>query len=398
MAVDDIIEIMAKIRKVILLVESSSGYGRNLLVGISQYSRLNGPWRFFFRSGTHYHHKLNERKKLWNYMKSWKADGIIIREPKKDDEILKWGLPTIISPFKKELASFPAIVTDCVRTAKLAAEHFLDRGFRNFAYCGYDDMEWSQNRGKSFIEHIAKAGFHTYVYEQPRDLNYFYVNEQTSLIKWLKSLPKPVALFACNDDRGYEITQACRFGGLHVPEEIAVLGVDNDTVVCGFSDPPLSSIPLNSEKAGYEAAELLDRMMNGEKMAGQRIIDRPEQVIPRRSTDILAIEDSLVADAMRFIHEHSKELIQVRDVAEALAVTRQTLRSRFLKALGRTMFDEIKRTRIRQIEQLLLETNLSVSRIASNLGYLSSDHIARYFQSVKKMTPQQYRRKFISYL
>jgi LacI family transcriptional regulator len=199
---------------------------------------------------------------------------------------------------------------------------------------------------------------------------------------------------ACNDDRARQVMEACKIAGLHVPEEVAIIGVDNDDLVCNLSHPPLSSIALNFERSGYEAAELLDKLMTGEKMADQRIVVRPTHIVTRQSTDILAIEDREVAKAVRFIRQHSKEPIQVSDVVDAVLVSRRSLYHQFRRVLGRSPNEEIRRTRVEQIVRMLVETNLPVSKIAFALGYSSVAHIARYFRQEKGMNLQSYRKLY----
>ena len=219
--------------------------------------------------------------------------------------------------------------------------------------------------------------------------------EQGLIADWLKSLPKPVGLMVCNDDRGRQITETCNAVGLNVPDEISVVGVDNDNLVCELSSPPLSSIALSVERAGYEAAELLDKLMAGKKKKTTRTITvSPTHIVTRQSTNILAIEDHEVVQAVRFIRKHPKEPIQVGDVVNVVTLSRRVLERRFRKALGRSVHDEIRRVRIEQVARMLMETNLSVSQIALDLGYPGVDHIARYFQREKGMSPLAYRKQY----
>lgn len=193
--------------------------------------------------------------------------------------------------------------------------------------------------------------------------------------------------------RAHHITEACKLAALRVPEDIAILGVDNDEFVCELSDPPISSISYNSERAGYNAAAVLDKMMKGEKVMQQTILIPATHVITRRSTDILAVEDPTVAEALRFIRQHANEPIQINDVAEAAALSRAALCNRFRIAIGHPPSIEIRRARVRHIVRLLLETNLPVSKIVSSLGYTNVAHIARYFRQEKGMGLMAYRKK-----
>jgi LacI family transcriptional regulator len=384
---------MPKIPKVILLIDTARSYGRGLLEGIAKYSNLHGPWIFYWKAP--FYRESGGRELSLARLRGLNADGIIMREQKKTREVLALGLPTIISPYKNQFAGLPNIVTDDVTMGKMAAKHLLNRGFQNFAYCGFEDMFGVRSRGESFCSCVAKAGFKASVYKEPKSrVKRLWTNEQNVMAEWLKSLPKPVGLMACNDDRARHVTEACKIAGLHVPEEVAIIGVDNDELVCNLSSPPLSSIVLNFERAGYEAAELLDKLMAGKKRLSKSITVSPTHTITRQSTDILATEDSEVAGAIRYIRQNANRAIQVDDVVNVVTVSRRGLERRFRKVLNRSVLDEIKRVRIDLVAKMLVETNLSVSQIALKLGYSGAENIARYFRQEKGISPIVYREKY----
>jgi len=376
---------MSEIPKVILLVETSRGYGRDLLRGIAKYSRLHGPWIFYREPGG--------LKRALPRLKSWGATGMITRDSRRIQEVIAIGVPTIVAVHYKSLPDVPVIDTNPINIGKMAAEHLLNRGFRSFGYCGFDDMHWSEMRGKIFGQSVEEAGFDIYFYEQPKSKSKReWQNEQGILSNWLKSLPKPVGIMACNDDRGQHITEACKTAGLRIPDEVAVVGVDNDELVCDLTEPPLSSVALNIEKGGYEAAELLDHLMSGKKIATRKIIVEPMRVVGRQSTDVLAIEDPMVSEALRFIRGNAKRAIQVSDVVAAVAVSRRGLEQRFRKILGHSINREIRRVRVEQVARFLTETNKPVGQIALYLNYPGIDHIARYFRAEKGISPVAYRK------
>lgn len=385
---------MVRIPKVILLLETSRGYGRGLLRGIAKYANLHGPWSFY-RDEELFYRKSSNRS-LLSRLKKWDADGIVMREPKESREILALGLPTIMSPFTTEqFPEIPKFLVDCDAVGRMAAEHLLNRGFQHYAFCGFNNMFWSRDRGESFTQHINKAGYEVHNYNLPeRHIMLSWEKEQPFMMNWLKSLPKPVAIMACNDDRGRHVIEACKIMGLPVPEDITILGVGNDDMICDLSNPPLSSIARNHERAGYEIAELLDKLMAGEKMADQRIIVQPLHVVTRHSTDILAIKDREVAEAVRFIRIKRKKPIQVNDVVDAVGISRRSLELRFRKELGKSVLNEIQRVRTDLIARMLVETNLSILQISLALGYTSEAHIARYFQQQKGMSLLAYRTKY----
>ncbi|MFQ5953320.1 MAG: substrate-binding domain-containing protein [Candidatus Omnitrophota bacterium] len=378
---------MAKIPKVILLIETSRAYGRQLLRGITKYSRLHGPWVFYSEPGG--------LEKALPKLKNWDADGAVMRDSRMGEELLKMGVPIIISVHLKEhIKGTPYIDTNGVRIGRMAAEHLLDHGFHHFAYCGYDELHWSQRQG-NFGKRVAEAGFEAHIYKRPKSRSrQLWENEQALVVDWLKSLPKPVGLMACNDDRGRELTEACKMAGLRVPEEVAIIGVDNDELVCELSDPPLSSVALNVERGGYEAAELLDKLMAGKESIKKDIIIEPMYVVSRQSTDILAVEDRQVAEALHFIRQHSKKMIQVSDVLDRVLLSRRSLENRFRRLLGRSIHEEIRRVRIERVVQMLVESNLPVGQIALALNFTSNEHISRYFRKEKGMSPQAYRKKY----
>lgn len=222
----------------------------------------------------------------------------------------------------------------------------------------------------------------------------FWEKEQLVLADWLKSLPKPLGLMTCSDDRARSVIEASKITGLNVPEDVAIIGVDNDELVCSLANPPLSSVAMNVERAGYEIAEVLDKLMAGEKMAGQRIIVHPTHIVTRQSTDILATEDREVASAVHFIHQNGNQIIQVADVIDATTLSRRALEQRFRKILGRSILEEIRRVRVERVSRMLMETNLSVSQIAKAIGYSNSENITRYFRREKGISPLTYRKKY----
>jgi LacI family transcriptional regulator len=197
---------------------------------------------------------------------------------------------------------------------------------------------------------------------------------------------------ACNDDRGRHVIEACKMANVKIPYEVVVLGVDNDELFCELSDPPLSSIARDTEAAGFEAASVLDDLMSGNKTECSRIIVHPTHVVARVSSDVLAIEDPEVAKALSFIQEHSRRHIQVDEVPDAIAMSRRNLHHRFVKTLGRTVYEEIRRFRVDMVVQMLLETDMTIAQIAYELGWSSEKHIARQFRAIKGVTPLAFRK------
>jgi len=391
---------MKKIPRVALLIESSRTYGRELIRGITDYSRVYGPWSFpwVFHEQNSFYMLRGTELAVMEDLKKWRPDGIITRDSKIIEKLKKMNIPIFISiAMKTPDFRFNNIIPDDLAIGRMAAEHLLERGFRNFGFCGFDDLYWSQQRCESFCECIAKANFQTNIYKRPKlRVRYTWHREEINLMKWLKGLPKPVGIMACNDDRAQHITSACINAKIDVPYEVAVIGVDNDEQVCVTSNPPLSSVVLDVEKAGFRASELLGKMMAGKKMPPQQVFVSPVKIVTRQSTDIIAIEDKLVIQTLNFINQNAERPLQIHDVAKALRFSRSYLHRKFMKTLKRSIYNEIKRARINLISRMLLETDLSVSDIAVKLGFNSDSHIARYFEQKMAMTPMKYR-KLISH-
>lgn len=387
-----------KIPKIVLLVEHSRTFGRGILYGIARYSRLHGPWAFY-RHPPYYMEPWGPRKTLsWlkNIVHKFDADGVIMRAARNAEAVLEIDLPIIVLDVNERIPALANIICSDIEIGKVGAEYLLNRGFQHFAYCGFDDMRWSRERGEGFRNRVKEAGFETSVYVQPKSKsNRSWEKEQSFVVDWLRLLPKPVALMVCNDDRGQYVTEACKIAGLHVPEELAIIGVDNDELICDLTDPPLSSVSINTEMAGYEAAELMEKLMAGEEMAGRIITVEPTHVVTRKSTDILAIEDHEVAEAVRFIRRNAKRSLQVNEVAEAAALSRRVLEKRFRAILNRSVHEEIKRIRINLLTEMLTQTDMSISEITSEMGFPGPEHVARYFRKVKGMSLIDFRKKYV---
>jgi len=377
---------MLTVKRVILLIESSRAYGRGLLRGIVKYSKLKGGWSFY--------NEPRGQKQALPRLSSWEVDGAIVRlkESAPAHRFLEKGIPIIVAREEKEISEVPNILGDNVAVGKMAGEYLLQKGFKYFGYCGLN-YSWSEARLKSFAETIEAAGYKISSYKPLKSQKkYSWPNDLQRISDWLISLPKPLAVMACNDDRGRHVIEACRIANLKIPYEVVVLGVDNDELFCELSDPALSSIARDAEAAGFEAASVLDTLMSGKKTVRNRIVVHPTHVVERLSTNMLAIEDPALAEALSFIQYHSKLPIQVNEVADAVTMSRRNLHRRFIKTLGRSVHEEIRRARVERVVRLLLETDMTISQIAYELGWSSEKHIAREFKTVKGVTPSTFRK------
>lgn len=373
-------------KRIVLLIETSRAFGRQLIMGIARYSKLHGPWSFYKEP--------IDLKSSVPHLTTWKPDGIIMRDSLITKELLKLKIPTILaihnSSYPKNL---PAIKTDSFSIAKMASEHFIEKALKNFAFCGFDDYEWSNERKLFFCRFNREAGYKTHIYSPPKRIKKNdWEKEQQHVRDWIKSLPKPVGIFACNDDRGQHILEVCKMIDLKVPEDAAVIGVDNDPMICDIGDPPLTSIALNVESAGYYAAKLMNSMIKNKRFFGNHIIVSPSHIVQRQSSDILAVNDTEVAKAIYYIKKNAKSKILINDVVKATGISRRTLERRFRNTIHRSIYNEIHHVRIELISKLLIETDLPVSQITSLFDFTDTEHISRYFKREKGIGLREFRK------
>ena len=375
----------AGIPKIGLFIESSRASGRALLHGIARYIHHHGPWSVYWEPGG--------LEKAWPKLKSLGLSGIILRDVENLEEVLALGIPAVVVGHSRtEISGLVNVVTDSETIGRMAAEHLLACGFQSFAYCGVENAPWSLCRRTAFVQRIEQAGWHCEVYSLARHKSRAWNQEVDMLTRWLRSIIPPYGLMACNDDRALQALEACRRADLPVPNAVGVIGVDNDEVICGLSNPPLSSIALGFARAGYEAAEVMARMIAGEKAVPSRIFVPATHLVARRSTEVVAVSDAHLAKALQFIRDQKAGATPVTDVARSAGLSRRTLEKRFRDVLGRSILDEIRRVRTDRIARLLVETDLPVARIADMLGFVDVQHIARYFRAAKKLSPAAYRK------
>lgn len=385
---------MEKQKKILLLIEPAREYERGILNGIAKYSHLHGPWIFSrnippVSGGTTL--SVSQIKKL-------DLDGIIVREPQITKAITSMSLPVIVSPYRKPFTNIPNILTNDNAIGKMAAEHFLERGFRNFAFFGLNTkFFWSKNRCESFTKHLQIAGHKTHIFKQTSKRTKISLTARQKLIAdWLTSLPTPIGIMVANDDYSQQLFEVIETLNLSVPADFAILGVGNDRIVCGFNWPPLSSIVLDTETGGYRAAQLLDRMIKNPNTKKRNIVIEPLHIAVRNSTDVLAIEDTDLAEAFAFIRRNADKTIQVDDVVRATTLSRRLLYKKFQEALGRSIYQEIRRLRMNRAAEILLETNLSIEHIARSLGYGDAKNLSRCFRKEKGLTPLAYRKEHLT--
>jgi len=387
---------MKKTRKIILMLDSSRAVDRGIIRGIVKYSHLRGNWSFdrFKPLFQTYPFSPKHADSILLKLNRLDADGIIgylPAESKLQKNIIQHRFPAVVIPVKNLIEGLVNIHQG-PGVGTVGAEYLLGLGFRHFAFCGTNDV-WSQVRGKYFKLRIEQAGFDVSIYPSSVERKR-RESELNRLVKWLVQLRHPLGIMACNDERSSDVADACDMAGLNIPDQVAILGVDNDEMICSLSSPSLSSIKLNPETVGYQAAEVLDSLITGGMPPDYKIAFEPTGIVTRQSTDILAIDDREVVQAVRFIRSNARRNIRVGDVVAQTCLSVRALQQRFRQAIGCSITQEIHHVRIRQMADLLINTNQSVSQIAHDLAFNYANHISRAFRKEMGMTPIEYRRHF----
>lgn len=369
------------------------GYGlayyRDILRGIKHFAEQRSDWIFT---------PLSPDSQSVQSLRSVKFDGLIahVYSVELAEALIALRKPVVnVSGVLPEQPIYRVSV-DHLLVGRMAAEHLLDRGFRHFGYVGYPDHDFSVGRESGFRESLAAAGC---------TLNTFYEKDlaevdptglwswNTELPAWLRSLKKPVAVFTSQDIQGVKVSEACRSAGLRVPEDVGILGVDDDDLLCEMTRPSMSSVALPSERIGYEAAFLLSRLMSRRKPLNRAMLLPPREVVARQSTDILCMEDQIVAAAIRYIRDHVHQPIRVANVLKVIPVSRRSLERRFLTTLGRGISQEIRRGHVERAKSLLVGTELPMSEVARLSGFTEGRQLSVVFRQETGQTPTAYRRR-----
>ena len=378
-------------RHVALIIETSSIYGRDLLAGIVRYMRMHDRWSVFLEQ-----RDLFKQPPRW--LNKWQGDGIISRAttPRLLDAISDTGVPFVELTDRKGDVEFSQIRSDDAAIGKMGAEHLLERGFKRFGYCGYKGEAWSKRREESFVKTIDKkssgsCSLYNSTWQGRGARN--WEDEQRCIIEWLQTLTPPFAVMACNDIRGRQIIDACSELDLAVPEQVVVVGVDDDELLCRMCSPPLSSVIPNAQAVGFRAAEVLASLMDGKSPASEVQLIDPLGVATRQSTDVVAIDDPDIAAALRYIREYACRGITVAEVVRDNSVSRSTLERQVRKYLGRTPQEEIRFVQIKRARELLISTDLSAEQIAPLCGFEHPEYLHVVFKRVTGTTIGVFRKQ-----
>jgi LacI family transcriptional regulator, galactose operon repressor len=369
---------MPQLRRIGLGIDAVASYGRGIIRGVMSFCRANPHWVITIEP-------------LWSFgalprVEEWDVDGMIVQTYSREfeDEVLRRGVPTMsVSNFCNHVHRLPTVVPDDAAVARMGADYLLSLGFRDLAFCWPGNSQYGRLRLQAFRERAAAAG----VRLRECDVS------QQDLSQWLMDLPKPVGMLGCNDDWAHRVLNVARRLGIKVPDEIAVLGVDDDELFNTLVTPSLSSIAIPAEQIGYTAARELDRLMDGHPPPAQDLMLPPVRVVVRESTDVLSMEDEDVVLAIRFIREQSTRPLQVSDVLAHVPISRRSLERRFREMVGHSISSEIRRAHIERAKQLLLTTDMLMPEVATASGFTTATRLGIVFQKETGESPTQFRRR-----
>ncbi len=375
--------------RVAILVETSRSYTRDLLSGVSRYIHTHGHWSTFLELRA-----FESSPPPW--LNHWDGDGILTRTHSEAmaEAVREAGVPSIELRSTNYNQNLPFVGMDNALIGETVAEHFLNRGYRRFAAYTLDTEQFFRDRVSNFVTRVEEAGARceslpAHGETTPED----WEAHQAELMTWLESIEKPVGIFAANDQLAVRLLDACRRAGIVVPEEVAVVGCENETTLCDFASPSLTSVKFDGETVGYKAAGLLDRLMQGETISAEAVLVPPKGIEVRASSDEYVIEDPIVLRAVKLIREHAFEGITVAEIVKALGVSRSTLERRMKGSLQRGTKEEILRVQFKEVNRLLRNSDLTIETISDLAGFTHAHYLQTSYRERYKMTPGAYRKK-----
>lgn len=382
-------------QRVAVVIQSSRGFSRSQLTGIGSFARAHRGWSIF-------HDDRMLVDSIPDWLKDWQGDGMIASFD--SDELVQYchsrNLPAVDLQCERTLPDIPSIRPDDSAAVNVAYQHLRDLGFTRIAYCGFRGTRYSDSRERHLVARCAHDKIPLAVLDCPFPhvvpTSVFESDgllDQEALVTWLKTLELPVGIIACNDIRGSQVLNAARACEISVPDQIAIVGMDNDICVCGLCDPALTSVDLNTVHIGFRAAECLDGLMSGAQPSFNVQTVEPAGIVVRESTDLFSVDDEDVAQALRYIADNWSSGITVDSVVSQAAISRSTLERRFTSRVGRTIKAEINRVRISHLKQLLVSTSYPMEKIAQMVGFSHAEYMITFFKKTVGITPGEYRKE-----
>lgn len=375
-------------KRVALIIETSKAFGRGVLQGIGRWQREHEAWRL-------YADERGFNEAVPGDLVAADLDGVITRLQRSQmpPAWLDGRVPVVSLRWEEADVPSPGIHSDEAAIARAAADHLVEQGFSHLAFCGVS-TRWSRLREKAFTDHVAALGANVHVFDVPQaSRTGMRPDDVPAIARWIESLPRPVGIMAAYDVRALEVLDAVRSLGFACPDDVAVVGVDDDEVLCELATPPLSSVAQNLECIGYEAARALAMKMDGRDPPKEGVFVPPLGVTIRRSTDMLAVDDPDVRRGLRLIRAKACDGLSADEVANATDLSRRSLDRQFTRILGRSIHDEIVRTKLLAARRLLAETDLKLASIATRCDFAHAAQFCNVFKKTFGVTPTEHRRQ-----
>lgn len=370
-----------------VLLEGRVEYERNVLRGIREFAAREPNWLIRLEP---------PGRSLAAFLRDWRPHGVLFQAAGLSRPALKavkngpW--PAVhVSDATAVVAGVPCVGMDNAAIGRMAAAYFRERRFQRFAFVGQKGVGFSNRRGNAFAEALGAEGFTVERFDL--DPNAEAAVEDRALVAWLRSLEMPRALFATHDECSLRLTTLCRDAAIRIPEDLAILGVDNDTLICDLAWPKLSSVAVPSRRVGFEAARCLRELLAGGPVQPEPRLLPPTRVITRHSTDVRRTEDEIVNRALAYLRDHLRRGVNVNELAVGIGVSRRLLERKFRKTLGRSPLAEIQRLRLERAKALLLESDQSLASIAEQCGCADASQLVLRFRRETGMTPGQFRKR-----
>ncbi len=382
-----------KMFKILLLVDYSSEFSRRLLRGLVQYSKDNGPWLFYRLPS--YLKTMNGKEGIVEWAKEWQADAIIAQWDHEGTNLLKQlNIPVILQNYKRRSSFYSNLTGDYVGTGKMAAEFFIKKRFTNFAFYGNKDVVWSKERADGFRQEVERIRGNYYYFESEKLEGSQWGKSHIELDDWLAKLPKPIALFACDDEFALRVSEICKMNSIKIPEEISLLGVDNDELICNLSDPPISSIALDVEAGGYNAGRLIHRLILKERNEPFNIVINPTHFELRQSTEKFNISNPYILEVVEFIENNFTNEVSIDSLTHLVPLSRRNLEVKFKNEMGTSIYQFILNCRVDLLANMLIATDRSLYDLALEVGFNDCKNISRIFKKFKNHSPIEYRQKY----
>lgn len=380
--------------KILLLIDYSSEFSRRLMRGLIRYSKDNGP--FIFYRLPSYYKTLYGKDGIVEWAKEWDSDAIIALWDHDEDEsrLKQLDIPILLQNYKDRSSYYSNLTGDYYGTGAMAAKFFIQRKFQNFAFYGNKGVVWSRERAHGYKSEVEKIGGNYFYFESENLRGGEWTASHVLLDKWLLSLPKPVALFACDDNFALQVSEICKMNNIKIPQDVSLLGVDNDDLICNLSDPPISSIVLDVEKGGYEAGRLIHQLIRKERTEPFNIVINPTRFELRQSTELYNIQDEYINKIVKHLVDNFNTDISIDDLSQIVPLSRRNLEIKFKNEMGTSIYQFILELRIDHFSNLLLTTDRSLFDLALESGFNDCKNISRIFKKFKGATPVEFREKW----